>query len=86
MAKVEIYSSVFCPFCVRAKNLLALKDVEYIEIDVDTDPTRREEMIARAHGQYTVPQIFIDDKHVGGSDDLALLDRDGRLDAMLGRP
>ena len=74
---------MFCPFCVRAKNLFALKDVEYIEIDVDTDLTRREEMIARAHGQYTVPQIFIDDKHVGGSDDLALLDRDGRLDAML---
>ncbi len=71
---------------MRAKNLLALKDVEYIEIDVDTDLTRREEMIARAHGQYTVPQIFIDDKHVGGSDDLALLDRDGRLDAMLGLP
>ena len=71
---------------MRAKNLLALKEVEYIEIDVDTDPTRRGEMIARAHGQYTVPQIFIDDKHVGGSDDLALLDRDGTLDAMLGRP
>ena len=71
---------------MRAKNLLALKDVEYIEIDVDTDLTRREEMIARAHGQYTVPQIFIDDKHVGGSDDLALLDRDGRLDAILGLP
>ena len=77
---------MFCPFCVRAKNLLALKEVEYIEIDVDTDPTRRGEMIARAHGQYTVPQIFIDDKHVGGSDDLALLDLDGTLDAMLGRP
>ncbi len=84
MAKVEIYSSMFCPFCVRAKNLLALKDVEYTEFDVDTDPTRRKEMIVRANGQYTVPQIFIDDKHVGGSDDLAGLEREGRLDAMLG--
>lgn len=84
MAKVEMYSSMFCPFCARAKHLLGMKGVEFEEIDVDTDPGRRSEMMQRANGRHTVPQIFIDDHHVGGSDDLAALERDGKLDGMLG--
>lgn len=84
MAQVEIYSSMFCPFCTRAKHLLTTKGVDFIEIDVDTSPGRRNEMLERANGQHTVPQIFIDDQHVGGSDDLAALDRAGKLDGMLG--
>ena len=84
MAKVEMYSSMFCPFCARAKHLLGQKGVEFDEIDVDTSPGRRNEMLQRANGRHTVPQIFIDDHHVGGSDDLAALERDGKLDGMLG--
>ena len=84
MAKVEIYSSMFCPFCTRAKHLLTQKGVEFIEIDVDTSPGRRNEMLQRANGQHTVPQIFIDDQHVGGSDGLAALERASKLDGMLG--
>jgi glutaredoxin 3 len=84
VAKVEIYSSIFCPFCTRAKHLLSHKGVEFIEIDVDTSPARRNEMLERANGRHTVPQIFIDDHHVGGSDDLTALDRAGDLDGLLG--
>ena len=84
MAKVEMYSSMFCPFCARAKNLLTQKGVAFTEIDVDTSPGQRKEMMERANGRHTVPQIFIDDHHVGGSDDLAALERDGKLDGMLG--
>ena len=84
MAQVEIYSSMFCPFCTRAKHLLAQKGIEFIEIDVDTSPGRRNEMLERANGQRTVPQIFIDNQHVGGSDDLAALEGAGKLDGMLG--
>ena len=84
MAQVEIYSSMFCPFCSRAKHLLKQKGIEFIEIDVDTSPGRRTEMLQRANGRHTVPQIFIDDHHVGGSDDLAALDNEGKLDGMLG--
>ena len=84
MADVEIYSSMFCPFCHRAKRLLSEKGVAFKEIDVDMDSGLRKEMMERANGRHTVPQIFIDGAHVGGSDDLAALDRDGRLDAMLG--
>ncbi len=84
MAEVEIYSSMFCPFCHRAKRLLSEKGVDFVEIDVDTDGARRREMIERANGRHTVPQVFIDGTHVGGSDDLAALERDGRLDPMLG--
>jgi glutaredoxin 3 len=75
---------MFCPFCSRAKHLLTQKGVAFVEIDVDTSPGRRNEMLDRANGQRTVPQIFIDDHHVGGSDDLAALDRAGKLDGMLG--
>ncbi len=83
MAKIEIYSTAVCPYCVRAKQLLQRKGVnEYQEIDV-SDDEKREAMIARANGRRTVPQIFIDDTHVGGFDDLAALDREGKLDSML---
>ena len=83
MAKVEMYSSSYCPFCHRAKRLLQSKGVDFIEIDVDGDPARRAEMRQRANGRYTVPQIFIDDHPVGGCDELHALDREGKLDPML---
>ena len=83
MSKVEIYSSMFCLFCHRAKALLSSKGVEFKEIDVDTDRDARTEMIERANGGRSVPQIFIDDHHVGGSDELAALERQGKLDTML---
>ncbi len=83
MSQIDIYSSMFCPFCHRAKALLTSKGAEFNEIDVDTDPNARMEMMRRANGGRTVPQIFINDQHVGGSDDLAALERAGKLDAML---
>lgn len=85
-AKVEIYTKFACPYCFRAKLLLEDKGVDYEEFDAAGGP-RREEMLARANGGTTVPQIFIDGKHVGGSDDLAALNNRGALDAMLaGKP
>ena len=83
MAEVEIYSSSFCPYCHRAKRLLTEKGVAFTEIDVDMDPRRRAEMVQRANGGRTVPQIFIDGRHVGGCDDLHALDRAGKLDPLL---
>ncbi len=83
MPKVTIYSSMFCPYCHRAKALLQHKGAAYDEIDVDTTPGARPEMIKRAQGGYTVPQIFIGDAHVGGCDELYALDMAGKLDAML---
>jgi len=83
MATVEIYTTPICGFCHRAKALLTSKDVSFVEIDVMSDPSRRSEMMDRAKGGRTVPQIFIDDTHVGGSDDLYALDRAGKLDALL---
>jgi glutaredoxin 3 len=83
MSKVEIYSSMYCPFCHRAKALLQAKGAAFDEIDVDRDPAARMEMMRRSSGGRTVPQIFIGDNHVGGSDDLAALERAGKLDAML---
>jgi glutaredoxin 3 len=84
MARVEIYSTMFCPYCARAKSLLAAKGVEFENIDVIEDYSKRAEMVERAGGRTTVPQIFIDGEHVGGCDDLYALDRAGRLDAKLG--
>lgn len=84
MAKVEIYTSPFCPYCVRAKKLLTTKGVDFEEIDVMRNPGRRREMEKRSNGGHTVPQIFIDNEHVGGCDDLVALDRRGALDVMLG--
>jgi glutaredoxin 3 len=84
LARVEIYSTLFCPYCARAKALLGKKGVQFENIDVIEEPSRREEMIQRAGGRTSVPQIFIDGKHVGGSDDLYALDRAGKLDGLLG--
>ena len=84
MAKVEIYSSELCGFCHAARRLLSNKDVDYIEYSVDRRPDVREEMIGRAGGKTSVPQIFIGDRHVGGYDDLAELDMDDELDPLLG--
>lgn len=85
MAHVEVYTTKICPYCVRAKNLLKRKGVEYVEIDVSDDDQLRAKMTERSRGQRTVPQIFIDGVHVGGSDDLHALDAAGKLDPMLGR-
>jgi glutaredoxin 3 len=84
MAKVELYTTMFCPYCARARSLLTKKGVAYSEIDVMADTSKRDEMIERAGGRQTVPQIFIDGQHVGGSDELAALDKAGKLDALLG--
>jgi glutaredoxin 3 len=83
MSKVEIYTTRYCPYCISAKALLARKNVQFIEIDVSGDPAGRMTMVQRANGRMTVPQIFVDDIHVGGSDDLHELDRAGKLDALL---
>ena len=82
--KIEIYMTRTCPYCVAARGLLDRKGVGYTAIDVGAEPQRRAEMTQRAMGRRTVPQIFIDGQHVGGSDDLHALDRQGRLDPMLG--
>ncbi len=84
MPKIEVYATATCPYCHRARALLEKKGVGYELIDVGAAPERRAEMAARAEGRRTVPQIFIDGEGIGGSDDLAALDRAGRLDAMLG--
>jgi glutaredoxin 3 len=83
MAKVEIYTKAFCPYCIRAKSLLKRKGVAFEEYDITFGGPKRGEMIERARGGSTVPQVFIDDAHIGGSDDLAALDRAGRLDPLL---
>lgn len=82
MARIEIYTTPTCPYCHAAKAMLADKGVDYTEITV-LDPELREAMTQRAHGRRTVPQIFIDDTHVGGYDDMAALDRAGGLDPLL---
>ena len=82
--KVEIYTKMYCGFCHRAKRLLDEKGVEYEEYDITLGGPKRAEMMDRRPGASTVPQIFIDDKAIGGSDDLAALEREGKLDAMLG--
>lgn len=83
MPKVEIYTKFFCPYCTRAKALLKAKGVAFEEHDISMGGAPRAEMLARAPGRTTVPQIFIGDTHVGGSDDLAAADRSGQLDALL---
>lgn len=85
MARVEIYSKFLCPYCSRAKRLLGDKGVSFEEYEITGDYEKRQEMIGRANGRTTVPQIFIDDRHIGGSDDLAELERNGRLDPLLAR-
>ena len=83
MKTVEIYTSPLCGYCHAAKRLLKEKGVSFSEIDVLADPNRKGEMISRANGGRTVPQIFIGDVHVGGCDDLYALDRAGKLDPLL---
>ena len=83
--RVEIYTKMYCGYCHRAKRLLSEKGVEYEEYDITLGGPRRAEMLERKPDATTVPQIFIDGKPVGGSDDLARLDRAGQLDTLLGR-
>ena len=83
MAQVEIYTTRWCPYCHSAKRLLARKGAEFTEIDVSGDPKGRSDMVARANGRMTVPQIFIDATHVGGCDELYELERAGKLDPLL---
>ena len=85
MAKVEIYTKMMCPYCTRAKSLLTAKGAAFEEHDITMGGPKRAEMLGRANGGSTVPQIFIDGAHVGGSDDLAALDDAGKLDALLAR-
>lgn len=83
MKAVEIYTTPTCPYCLAAKRLLGKKGVVFTEIDVSRDPDLRQAMTGRAGGRRTVPQIFIGNVHVGGSDDLHRLDHEGLLDPML---
>ena len=83
MAKVEIYTSPLCGFCHAAKRLLTAKGVDFSETDVSAEPDKRGEMVQRANGGRTVPQIFINDFHVGGCDDLYALERAGKLEPLL---
>ncbi|MES2473386.1 MAG: glutaredoxin 3 [Pseudomonadota bacterium] len=83
MKTVRIYTTPFCPYCVRAKSLLTKKAAAFEEIDVMMDQGAREEMQERSGGARTVPQIFIGDSHIGGSDDLYALEKAGELDALL---
>ncbi len=82
MKKVEIYTTQWCPYCNAAKSMLEAKGVDYEEVDAD-DPEARMAMVQRAHGRRTVPQIFVGDVHVGGYDDMAELERGGKLDPLL---
>ena len=79
---VTMYSTRFCPYCIRARNLLDDKGIDYTDISVDSKPQLRREMMERS-GRHTVPQIWIDEQHVGGFDDLARLERQGSLDKLL---
>lgn len=83
MQKVMIYLTGLCPFCWRAKRLLDIKGMDYEEIDIMAEPERRSEMVRRAGGLTSVPQVFIGDMHVGGSDELLALDQSGTLDSIL---
>jgi glutaredoxin 3 len=83
MAAVEIYTARYCPYCAAAKALLKRKGVAFTEFDIGGNWELRDEMIKRANGRVTVPQIFIDNQHVGGNDDLQALERAGKLDALL---
>ncbi len=86
MAKVEVYTTSCCPYCVRAKSLLESKGVAFDEIDVTADDALREKMIERAGGRRTVPEIFINGKIIGGYDDLRALEDEGGLDPLLSEP
>ena len=83
MASIVLYTTMFCPFCSRAKRLLEAKCVSYTEIDVGMDSSKRQEMMDLAGGRHTVPQIFIGERHVGGSDELVALEQAGELDKWI---
>ncbi|WP_114943332.1 glutaredoxin 3 [Microvirga calopogonii] len=83
MPSITIYTKSWCPYCSAAKKLLAEKGVAFTEIDIEKKPETRAEMIQKANGRSTVPQIFIDEKHVGGCDDLYALDDRGQLEPLL---
>lgn len=83
MPKIEIYTTTYCPYCVRAKQLLDMKDADFSEIDVTGDDAARMALVEKSGGRKTVPQIFINDVAVGGYDDLRLLEEQGKLDTML---
>ena len=85
MARIEIYTTPFCPFCIRAKRLLDSENLSYEETDVSVSRALREAMSKRAEGRTSVPQIFIDDVPIGGSDELAKLHRLGKLPMLVGR-
>lgn len=84
MVKIEIYSKNYCPYCTKAKALFDRKGVKYTEYDIQNDAEKQAEMMNRAKGRRTVPQIFIDDIGYGGCDDIHALDATGKLDAILG--
>jgi len=83
MSKVELYTTPTCPYCLAAKALLENKGIAFTEMTVIGDPAKRQEMLSRANGSHTVPQIFIDDMHIGGFDDMNALERQGKLDGLL---
>lgn len=83
MQRVEIYTTPWCPYCIAAKRLLTAKGAAFEEIDVSGNPAKRQEMMTRAMGRHTVPQIFVGGTHVGGCDDLHALDHRGGLDPLL---
>lgn len=83
MAKVLMYTTRWCPFCIMAKRFLQAKGAAFEEVAVDCDAARRAEMLQRSNGSRTVPQIFIDDRHVGGYDEMVALDRQGQLEPLL---
>ena len=86
MAQVEIYTTPLCPYCWRAKRLLQQKQVAFTEIDLWQEPERRAEMVQRAGGRRTVPQLFVDGRSIGGSDELVALEAQGALEALLAAP
>nr|WP_040551404.1 glutaredoxin 3 [Rheinheimera nanhaiensis] len=83
MSQVTIYTKAYCPYCVRAKSVLDNKGVSYTELRIDEQPELRPQMIERAGGRSTVPQIFIGERHIGGCDDMLALDASGQLDPLL---
>jgi len=83
VARVEVYAKTFCPYCVRAQHLLDSKGIDYQLYVIGFDGPKRDEMIKRAKGRTTVPQIFVDDRHIGGCDDLMRLEYAGQLDRLL---
>jgi glutaredoxin 3 len=83
MSQVTIYTKPYCPYCVRAVSLLEKKGVAFTEIEAAFDPAKRQEMVQRAGGRATFPQIFVGDRHIGGCDEMMALERDGKLDPLL---